>query len=889
MSGKIPQKDSEFRYYLILLVLACAAYLPVIITGHTSLIPTYQDQTQWMLYREVVAKSLSAGFFPLWCESLYSGLDFAGWGHGSAFYPLAFFFFLFKFAAAATLNQLLHLVVCMTGFFFLARNARLSQRSALIMAAGWGLMVFQAMMVEDFLPDIFALAFTPWVYGLSIALAQQPRKKYFLALSGVLGMQWLSGHIEAVALQLLSLLVFMFVFGLSGPGALRKKFSGLLLWSSAIGGGVLLGMAAYLPALAGYGQSFRRLGLSWPLFTFFPGHTLYLETLPSWAAFLSVISLFLVMLSVSGKARIFWALSVMLLFNLAETYNWFNLLWVFYRIPVLNGFIPHGRAWTQALLAVFLLMGLGMDRLSLMKDRKALLISLLIVLFLEAAYFYFFLKFASGIGVSAELSQLFTRMVLTRKLLLGLALAFSAAGALLFFSRRATLPSFISLVSALLFLEYVVTGLALPAYHDQKLLDPLPEYSAFLKTIDPSRFRIQSVYSFDGWEKLKIPLQTGVLFGTRSPDAYITFSGLRYTEFISLLDDGAMKYEDGKVRDIQILNILKRGDFVSEKNAALIDLLNLKYFIGENKNLKSGAAYFIPYEFSRFKPRTNVERGGDFKELLVRAPARFGVRLYLSPGDLLKFESGNAGAAGEYHLTVEFAGDRGQRDLVFEKSFAPGEQLSVSLDRFAGNSGDLVMSVTGVSGRPDRPLHVRCRIENPARYFKHGAFGEIDVFENPGALPRVFLVHGVKLIPEKKQRLDYLASAQFEPSRSAVTEKKFWVDLPEKLGASANESAALVEDLGFSQSMKIAAQNRLPGVVVISQVYYPGFRAWLDGKETRIFPVDHCFQGVLLADAGAHRLELRYQPASFNLALWIEISALVCWVFFLAAPLRKQR
>ena len=235
MSGKFLRKGSEFWPYFFLFVLAAAVYLPVIFSGRTVLVPTFQDKTQWVLYREVVSQSFASGYFPLWCESLYSGLDFAGWGHSSAFYPLGFFFFLFDFPAAATWNQFLHLLICLSGFYFLGRKIGLKKPSAFIIASGYGLVVFGSSMLEDFLPEIFAQAFTPWVYGLSIGLADKPRKRSFLVLSLLFGCQWLSGHIEVVALEILSILALMAVYVWLRPIPFEKKISALMLWFCAIG------------------------------------------------------------------------------------------------------------------------------------------------------------------------------------------------------------------------------------------------------------------------------------------------------------------------------------------------------------------------------------------------------------------------------------------------------------------------------------------------------------------------------------------------------------------------------------------------------------------------------------------------------------------------------
>ena len=41
--------------------------------------------------------------------------------------------------------------------------------------------------------------------------------------------------------------------------------------------------------------------------------------------------------------------------------------------------------------------------------------------------------------------------------------------------------------------------------------------------------------------------------------------------------------------------------------------------------------------------------------------------------------------------------------------------------------------------------------------------------------------------------------------------------------------------------------------------YNPFWKAWIDGRPAKVFPVDHTFQGIVLP-AGRHRVVFEYDP-----------------------------
>ena len=67
-------------------------------------------------------------------------------------------------------------------------------------------------------------------------------------------------------------------------------------------------------------------------------------------------------------------------------------------------------------------------------------------------------------------------------------------------------------------------------------------------------------------------------------------------------------------------------------------------------------------------------------------------------------------------------------------------------------------------------------------------------------------------------------------------------------------------------------EARRRSLLVLTDVHFPGWKAWVDGRETEIERVDYLLRGVPVP-AGAHRVELRYEPASWRAGSIVSVLA----------------
>jgi hypothetical protein len=151
------------------------------------------------------------------------------------------------------------------------------------------------------------------------------------------------------------------------------------------------------------------------------------------------------------------------------------------------------------------------------------------------------------------------------------------------------------------------------------------------------------------------------------------------------------------------------------------------------------------------------------------------------------------------------------------------------------------------------------------------------VFENRDALPRARVVHHVVPADDRSAATRQLAqwNAGVEPTAGAGTGPRDAVIVePDERGrrplpfppppaAPSDAESVLIEPSRDPDRLVLDARLASDGFVVVADTYYPGWRAWVDGEPTEIFPANLMFRAVRVP-AGAHTIEFRYQPDSFR-------------------------
>jgi hypothetical protein len=181
--------------------------------------------------------------------------------------------------------------------------------------------------------------------------------------------------------------------------------------------------------------------------------------------------------------------------------------------------------------------------------------------------------------------------------------------------------------------------------------------------------------------------------------------------------------------------------------------------------------------------------------------------------------------------------------------------------------------------QPDQSVLRELKDTHPTVY----SDDQVDVLENRDAFPRAWIVHSAKRVAKVKT-LKLLSSGEVNPRHAALLEHA-----PPNLSspADASEDRALVKTYKADR-ISLQTSTGAPGLLVLSEAYYPAWKAYVDGRPAPLYVADHVLRAVPVP-AGEHTVELRYESWSLRVGLVVSLTSyLLLTVMVVAGVLRSR-
>lgn len=139
----------------------------------------------------------------------------------------------------------------------------------------------------------------------------------------------------------------------------------------------------------------------------------------------------------------------------------------------------------------------------------------------------------------------------------------------------------------------------------------------------------------------------------------------------------------------------------------------------------------------------------------------------------------------------------------------------------------------------------------------------VHVYRNDRAAERVTLVTAYVRALSEDEAVSAMLAPGFDPRQHAVVEG----EVPEAATECRGPGRAVVREESLHRR-SIAVTNACPGLLVLSEVHYPGWRVRLDGSPAPLLRANAAFSAVWLPP-GEHDVEWTYVPRSLHLSLLI--------------------
>jgi len=142
--------------------------------------------------------------------------------------------------------------------------------------------------------------------------------------------------------------------------------------------------------------------------------------------------------------------------------------------------------------------------------------------------------------------------------------------------------------------------------------------------------------------------------------------------------------------------------------------------------------------------------------------------------------------------------------------------------------------------------------------------GNFVIWENRNALPRLFPIQTLQTITTLNDMKEQIYMLQANPAQTAFIFPRDLTGLKQ-----THFSEGTVEEF-HETTDDIHAKVNFPGTgfLVLSDEYFPGWEAFIDGHETKIYLIDGALRGVVVPP-GTHGIDFQYKPTQVYAAFGV--------------------
>jgi len=148
----------------------------------------------------------------------------------------------------------------------------------------------------------------------------------------------------------------------------------------------------------------------------------------------------------------------------------------------------------------------------------------------------------------------------------------------------------------------------------------------------------------------------------------------------------------------------------------------------------------------------------------------------------------------------------------------------------------------------------------------------VKVYQNKKVIPRAFMGYDYKRIQDEDTLLRTLNNPDFNAREIVIVDK----DIDGVIGSASSNSVDIKRYNPLEVKIDVYTEN--PGILVLGDSFYPGWRARVDGIPQKIVRAYSIFRAVHIPQ-GKHEVTFFYRPLSFIAGLFITMVTIIMLVF----------
>lgn len=140
-------------------------------------------------------------------------------------------------------------------------------------------------------------------------------------------------------------------------------------------------------------------------------------------------------------------------------------------------------------------------------------------------------------------------------------------------------------------------------------------------------------------------------------------------------------------------------------------------------------------------------------------------------------------------------------------------------------------------------------------------------------VPRAMVV-GRAVVKPAEEVLDFMMTDSFDPFKMVVFEPESQPFVVQENNREAFEGSCSITYYD-NENIRISASTNQAGYLVLSEMFYPGWEATIDGKKAPILCGNYLFR-VIPLKPGEHQVELRFVSWPFRIGMAISLLTVIC-------------